>query len=117
FHSAAQGAGGVDHDDAQGLAALALHEDARRKHEPRHQDGAEQRAHQERLRAHALEVFPPHDGEQALHAAASPLAVTCCTKMSCRLGSTTSKRLTRMRAAASRRMAWESAPSAILIST
>src|SRR6185503_19099531 len=108
---------GVHHRDAQGLAALALHEDAGQEHEPRHQDGAEERAHQERLRAHAFEVFAPRDGGQALHAAASPPAVTCSTKMSCRLGSTTSKRLTRMRAAASRRMPCVSAPSAILIST
>src|SRR5262249_18668947 len=63
-----------------------------------------------------LDVLAAHDGKEPRHRPSPVGRVTCSTKMSCRLGSTISNRLTRRRAAAARRTAWGSAPSASLIS-
>ncbi len=117
LHGRAEGPRGVDDGHAQGLAALPFHQHPGDEHEPGHDHGAEERAHEEGPRADALEILAAGDDGHADHAAASPFAVTCSTKMSWRLGSTTSKRVSRRRAAASRRMACGSAPSAIRTST
>src|SRR5207247_9087872 len=99
----------------QGPAPVPRKEDGR-DHEPGQERRAEDRADEERLRPHALQVLAAGHGKDALHAAA-PCDVTSSMKMSWRLGSTISKRLSRSCAAAALRMDWGSLPSARRIST